>query len=151
MSCDSDQDYERLCKALKTISSLEGISGIIGWDEMVRLKSPMSCVPFQMDVDMLRQHTLMVLIADAFSQVMMPSGAASSRAAQKEALAGVIYEKVPVLQRQPSQKTVFHPAPALPQPTLSLMIHSARTRRLESAWRRCRKTPTAWTTSVQLW
>lgn len=53
------QAYEALCGKLKELSSLGGISGLLGWDEMV----------------------------------MMPSGAAGSRGAQKEVLAGVIYDK----------------------------------------------------------
>lgn len=52
-------DYEQLCKKLKEVSALGGISGLLGWDEMV----------------------------------MMPPGAAESRAAQKSALAGVLHEK----------------------------------------------------------
>eukprot|EP00873_Tetraselmis_striata_P036931 jgi/Tetstr1/457195/TSEL_043844.t1 len=53
------QEYSDLCDKLKTISHLEGVSGLLGWDELV----------------------------------MLPEGAAKSRSSQKEALAGVIYEK----------------------------------------------------------
>uniref|UniRef100_A0A7S1WYZ1 Carboxypeptidase n=1 Tax=Tetraselmis chuii TaxID=63592 RepID=A0A7S1WYZ1_9CHLO len=53
------QDYGDLCSRLKTIAHLEGVSGLLGWDELV----------------------------------MLPSGAAACRSSQKEALAGVIYEK----------------------------------------------------------
>jgi hypothetical protein len=28
------QDYDKLCDKLKELSSLEGISGLLGWDEM---------------------------------------------------------------------------------------------------------------------
>lgn len=51
--------YESLATLCKDISNLEGISGILSWDE----------------------------------QVMMPSGAAASRGAQKAALAAIIHEK----------------------------------------------------------
>ncbi|GAX80590.1 hypothetical protein CEUSTIGMA_g8027.t1 [Chlamydomonas eustigma] len=53
------ETYDKLCEKLKDLSSLQGISGLLGWDEMV----------------------------------MMPSGAAASRGAQKAALAGVVYDK----------------------------------------------------------
>ncbi|KAI7846262.1 hypothetical protein COHA_000242 [Chlorella ohadii] len=33
------QDYEALCKKLKEVSALSGISGLLGWDEMVFLPS----------------------------------------------------------------------------------------------------------------
>lgn len=52
-------DYDALAKKLKEVSALGGISGLLGWDEMV----------------------------------MMPAGAAESRAVQKAALAGVLHEK----------------------------------------------------------
>ena len=51
--------YGKVSKRLKEINSLEGISGLLGWDEMV----------------------------------MMPPGSSGSRAAQKEVLAGVLYDK----------------------------------------------------------
>ncbi|BDA49961.1 Thermostable carboxypeptidase 1 [Coccomyxa sp. Obi] len=53
------QDYDMLCEKLKEISTLSGISGLLGWDEMV----------------------------------MMPNGAAACRAAQKAAMAGILYDK----------------------------------------------------------
>ncbi|GLC44578.1 hypothetical protein PLESTM_001617300 [Pleodorina starrii] len=53
------QAYDALCERLKEISSLNGIAGLLDWDEMV----------------------------------MMPPGAAGSRASQKAALAGVLYDK----------------------------------------------------------
>lgn len=30
------QDYEELCKRLKELSTLEGVNGLLMWDEMVR-------------------------------------------------------------------------------------------------------------------
>lgn len=53
------EDFEDLAKRLKEASALEGIGGLLGWDEMT----------------------------------MMPPQAAASRAAQKAALAGVVYAK----------------------------------------------------------
>lgn len=57
---DSNGSYAELAKRLREISTLNGISGLLGWDEMV----------------------------------MMPPGAAASRGAQKEVMAGVTYDKV---------------------------------------------------------
>jgi carboxypeptidase Taq len=51
--------YDGLAKKLRELDALNGISGLLGWDEMV----------------------------------MMPEGSASSRGAQKSALAGVLYDK----------------------------------------------------------
>lgn len=51
--------YTDTAKSLREITALEGISGLLGWDEMV----------------------------------MLPSGSSGSRADQKSALAGVIYDK----------------------------------------------------------
>lgn len=56
---DVNSDYDLLTSKLKDISALGGISGLLGWDEMVQL----------------------------------PPQAASARAQQKAALAGVIHEK----------------------------------------------------------
>jgi hypothetical protein len=34
--CCAKQEYEKVCEKLKELNSLEGISGLLGWDEMVR-------------------------------------------------------------------------------------------------------------------
>ena len=56
---NADELYSETAKSLREITALEGISRILGWDEMV----------------------------------MLPSGSSGSRADQKSALAGVIYDK----------------------------------------------------------
>lgn len=53
------ESYGKVSMRLKEITHLEGISGLLGWDEMV----------------------------------MLPSGSSGSRSAQKEVLAGVLYDK----------------------------------------------------------
>lgn len=58
-SISVEEEFQTLSKKLKDISALSGVSGLLGWDEMV----------------------------------MMPPGAADSRAAQKAALAAVLHEK----------------------------------------------------------
>jgi carboxypeptidase Taq len=59
MSLSSAEAYAKVSKSLRDINNLEGISGLLGWDEMV----------------------------------MLPPGSSGSRGAQKETLAGVLYDK----------------------------------------------------------
>jgi carboxypeptidase Taq len=59
MSLSSAEAYTKVSKSLRDINNLEGISGLLGWDEMV----------------------------------MLPPGSSGSRGAQKETLAGVLYDK----------------------------------------------------------
>lgn len=82
------QTYDALTKKLKEVSALGGISGLLGWDEMVRnLKQLQQAWESHWD-----QYRPSNCCAYSLLQVMMPAGAAESRAAQKSALAGVLYE-----------------------------------------------------------
>ena len=99
-SATTQQAYEKLCSKLKELSALNGISGLLGWDEMVRAccrpaahwcaAARCACAWCGREVRP-RDRSLLAALRP---QVMMPPGAAESRAAQKAALAGVIYDKV---------------------------------------------------------
>ncbi len=75
--------YTDVQKQLREINALEGISGLLGWDEV--RKSADSRVD-RIAVSNSLSHS-------PCKMTMMPSASGASRGAQKEALAGVIYDK----------------------------------------------------------
>jgi Zn-dependent M32 family carboxypeptidase len=86
-------DYAALTERLREISALNGVSGLLGWDEQARF------APLRRRFRRLR-HMLRwphpeshVFSFVGLLQVMMPQGAAALRARQGAALAGVVYEK----------------------------------------------------------
>jgi hypothetical protein len=104
----SPQMYDSLCSKLKELSALNGISGVLQWDEMVsaapNLMSFNRLLCRTADVTVLpcgeHPHStpgsrfLSTITRSRFIQVMMPPGASECRGAQKAALAGVMYDKV---------------------------------------------------------
>lgn len=106
----SSQLYESLCSKLKELSALNGISGVLQWDEMVGAAPVLLCANCMLchsgragcyclpwgehphttpGLRVLWYHNTTV-----YMQVMMPPGASECRGAQKAALAGVMYDKV---------------------------------------------------------
>ena len=91
------QDYDALCEKLKEISTLNGVSGLLMWDEMV---CNLLFIPCTVSVDTfvpaVLNHTSSMQSKKEllWHQVMMPEGAAEVRASQKSILTGIVYDKV---------------------------------------------------------
>ncbi len=102
------QSYEKACEKLKEVSALGGISGLLGWDEVSKCcclqvaggGGQIACKhPRSTSQSRALSVTSLLLVAPlpgvpGAQMVMMPSGAAGARGAQKAALAGVLYDKV---------------------------------------------------------
>lgn len=109
-------DYEKLKERLLEISSLGGVSGLLGWDEQARSAAPVVThlrraprrprlrrgnavtseehatrgIPCQLSS---LHPAFQISLPRARPQTMMPKGSAELRARQSSALAGVLFEK----------------------------------------------------------